>query len=198
MYQRLPNWVLGFHGTDEETVDKILNDPRQHLKKSANDHDWLGRGIYFWENDPIRAFNFSKERMKWAKVEGKKPKVIGAIIDLGLCLNLTEQPALAQLKQAHQSIFEDFQSFGVDLPVNAPDGKVWSRNLDCLVIRHLHDLREDADPPLPAYDSVRSPFQEGDCVYEGTEFRLKNHVQIAVINEACIKGYFLPKGVQFT
>ena len=87
LYQRLPSWILGFHGTDEETVHKILNDRKSHLRPSANEHDWLGGGIYFWENDPVRALSFSKERMKWKGIAGKKPAVIGAVIDLGLCLN---------------------------------------------------------------------------------------------------------------
>ncbi|MDH0423651.1 hypothetical protein [Delftia tsuruhatensis] len=190
--------MLGFHGTDEETVDKILNDPKQHLKKSANTYDWLGGGIYFWENDPHRALSFAEQRMRWAGVKDKKAKVIGAIIDLGLCLNLTEQPALLELKRTHEVVAEDFRLFDDPLPVNGADGHLWSRDLDCLVIETLHRFRRNAKPPLRAYDSVRSPFQEGGPVYEGTEFRLKNHIQIAVINEDCIKGYFLPRGVQFT
>lgn len=56
-YQRLPSWVLGFHGTDEETVTRILNDHKGHLNHSANDYDWLGGGVYFWENDPVCVFH---------------------------------------------------------------------------------------------------------------------------------------------
>lgn len=96
MYQRLPSWVLGFHGTDEETVEKIICDPRQHVEFSTNDYDWLGHGAYFWENDPVRALRFSQERMKWKRIENKKPAVIGAIIDLGHCLNLFAIDAIPQ------------------------------------------------------------------------------------------------------
>lgn len=191
MYQRLPNWVLGFHGTDQDTVLKILNDPKSHLNSSANVHDWLGGGIYFWENDPARALQFSKERMRWKGITDKKPAVIGAIIDLGLCLNLFEQPALEQLALAHEVLSVNFQALGQPLPENAPDGKLWSRNLDCLVIDTLHGTREDMK--MARYDSVRSAFQEGAPSYTGTEFRMKNHIQIAVRSPACIKGYFLPR-----
>lgn len=192
MYQRLPNWVLGFHGTDEETVHKILNDPKAHLNSSANVHDWLGGGIYFWENDPVRALEFSKERMKWKKITDRKPAVIGAIIDLGLCLNLTEKPAMEQLADAYQILCLDFDLMGHDLPINEPDNKLWSRDLDCAVIDMLHGLREGAN--LPQYQSVRSPFSEGAATYKGTKFQLKNHIQIAVRDPAyCIKGYFLPR-----
>lgn len=191
MYQRLPNWVLGFHGSDKDTVYNILNDPKGHLNSSANVHDWLGEGIYFWENDPVRALQFSKERMKWKGVTDKEPAVIGAIIDLGLCLNLSEQKALEELRMAYSVLKEDFEVIGEDLPVNAPDGARWARNLDCLVIDRLHKLRHSFG--MPKYDSVRSPFKEGKEVYPGTEFQTKNHIQIAVRSTACIKGYFLPR-----
>lgn len=192
MYQRLPNWVLGFHGTDEDTVQKILNDPKAHLNSSANVHDWLGNGIYFWENDPVRALQFSKERMKWKGITDKKPAVIGAIIDLGLCLNLYETPAMAQMKFAYDVLCLDWEMLGQPLPVNAPSGKLWARDLDCAVIDSLHGIRETAE--LPPYQSVRSPFSEGAVVYEGTKFQRKNHIQIAVRDPGyCIKGYFLPR-----
>jgi hypothetical protein len=47
-------------------------------------------------------------------------------------------------------------------------------------------------PDLPDYDSVRSPFPEGGNLYEHSGFRAKNHIQIAVRNLRCIKGYFRP------
>jgi hypothetical protein len=191
LYQRLPSWTLGFHGTDQETVDKVLNDHRGHLNSSANEHDWLGGGIYFWENDPVRALKFSRERMKWKGITDKKPAVIGAIIDLGLCLNLFDQPALMELKEAYDEFKKDFDSLGIPLPVNGKDAKLWSRDLDCAVIEHVHGLRKMGS--LPKYDTVRSAFQEGKHVYLGTEFRLKNHIQIAVRESSCIKGYFLPR-----
>lgn len=192
MYQRLPNWVLGFHGTDEDTVQKILNDPKAHLNSSANVHDWLGGGIYFWENDPARALQFSRERMKWKQITDKKPAVIGAIIDLGLCLNLYESPAMKQLELAYKVLCLDFASMNQALPVNEPDGKLWSRDLDCAVIDSLHGLREQEG--VAPYQSVRSPFSEGAFTYTGTKFQKKNHIQIAVRDPAyCIKGYFLPR-----
>lgn len=54
MYQRLPSWVLGFHGTHATTVKRILNSSTANLRPSKNDDDWLGDRIYFWENDPER------------------------------------------------------------------------------------------------------------------------------------------------
>jgi hypothetical protein len=36
---------------------------------------------------------------------------------------------------------------------------------------------------------------EGAPLYDNTSFRERNHIQIAVRNMACVKGYFLPRGL---
>lgn len=185
--------MLGFHGTDEDTVKKILNDPKKHLDESVNDYDWLGNGIYFWENDPARALAFCKERFKFKKIEDKKPAVIGAVIDLGLCLNLFDQPALIELKRAHDEFAIDMAIMGTPMPTNL--GKTEDRlyrYLDRAVIQHLHRLRTESTA-TPEYQTVRSGFHEGKEVYGGSGFKTKNHIQIAVREKSCIKGYFLPR-----
>jgi hypothetical protein len=191
VYQRLPSWVLGFHGTDEDTAHEVLNNPRHHVKTSDNPWDWLGPGAYFWENDPVRAHQFSIERMKWAGITDKKPAVIGAIIDLGHCLNLFDQPALGELRAAYLDMKKDFELLKLELPQNeGPTSDLVYRNLDRAVFQHLHQLRTISHSTSP-YQTVRSPFMEGKELYENTLFRQKNHIQIAVIDHSCIKGYFL-------
>lgn len=46
-----------------------------------------------------------------------------------------------------------------------------------------------------AYDSVRGVFWEGKPLYPNAGFAEKNHIQICVCNPNCIKGYFLPRGI---
>ena len=36
-------------------------------------------------------------------------------------------------------------------------------------------------------------FWEGADLYPGAGFKEKNHIQIAIINPNCIKGFFLPR-----
>ena len=45
------------------------------------------------------------------------------------------------------------------------------------------------------YDSVRGVFWEGKPLYPNAGFAEKNHIQICVCNPNCIKGYFLPRGI---
>lgn len=191
MYRRLPNWVLGFHGTDVATVKKILCNPNSDLHPSTNEYDWLGWGVYFWENDPERALQFARESFQRNGIR-KKPAVIGAVIDLGLCLNLFDQAALSELRLAHEEMSKDMGLLEIPMPVNAGGKDRLRRNLDCAVIEHLHRLRKQSSS-TPQYQTVRSGFHEGGDVYEGSGFQTKNHIQIAVRNLSCIKGYFLPR-----
>jgi hypothetical protein len=56
MYTSRTGLILGFHGTDESIVNDVLNG-KGDLKKRDNVYDWLGHGIYFWDNSPSRAMD---------------------------------------------------------------------------------------------------------------------------------------------
>jgi hypothetical protein len=43
------------------------------------------------------------------------------------------------------------------------------------------------------FDTVRGLFVEGEPIFDGAEIYHKTHSEIAVRNERCIKGYFLPE-----
>lgn len=197
-YQRLPSWVLGFHGCDKSVGLQVLSDSKKHLKRSENEYDWLGSGIYFWENDPQRAMDFAREGVSGKVTRGKikEPFVIGAVIDLGLCLNLSDQIALLELKEAHEVMVEFYEGTNFEWPKNKGGAGQLLRPLDKAVIEFAMRIREEVAIRDP-YDTVRSAFSEGDPLYPGTTICEKNHVQIAVRNTACIKGYFLPRGVTF-
>lgn len=202
LYQRLPGLVLGFHGCDADTGEKLLRGDFTHLESSTNKYDWLGNGIYFWENDPLRAWEFAQEQHKkphTSKGHVKTPFVLGAVIDLGFCLNLTDRTALEELSVAHGMLTSTYKKSGEPLPENK-GANMGARYLDRAVIEMVHGIRQTlnleaeaaGEPPVPAYDSVRSAFPEGGELYTGAGFRSRNHIQIAVRNLACIKGYFRP------
>jgi hypothetical protein len=81
MYSKLPNLVIGFHGCDRSSAEKVLSCDEM-MYESVNDYDWLGHGVYFWEQNLDRAWDWAKSQTKI-----KNPAVIGAVIDLGRCLN---------------------------------------------------------------------------------------------------------------
>jgi hypothetical protein len=195
MYQHLPSFVLGFHGCDREVAESVL--AGETLKPSTNDYDWLGQGVYFWENSPERALSYAesiKRYVKRGKGSIKDPYVIGAVIDLGLCFNLTEEGALLELSGAFALLEATADATGNSLPINKAgfegDLDLLKRHLDCAVFQNMHAARAKFD--LPSYETVRSPFNEGGQLYPGTSFRQKTHIQICVREISCIKGYFRP------
>ena len=90
MYSRKTGLILGFHGCDKSIVENILTG-KEKLKGSKNNYDWLGNGIYFWEHSPSRALEYAtsiKNNPSRSKTKIKDPAIIGAVIDLGYCLDL--------------------------------------------------------------------------------------------------------------
>lgn len=181
-----PNIMIGFHGCEEEIGMKALNGELEILK-SKNNYDWLGEGVYFWENDYERALEFAKEMHK------EKPFVIGAVFYLGNCLDLTQRKFVPIVKESYDSLIGESVKKGIknkpgrrgetnDLPL---------RYLDCAVIKAIHDFNKTNG--IQEYDSVRAAFWEGNELYDTAGFREKNHIQICIRNTKCILGYFLPR-----
>lgn len=200
-YQRLPSLVLGFHGCDKAVGEAVLEGKIPHLDTSTNDHDWLGNGVYFWENDPRRAMEWAIAGM--SKPKGSKgwienPFVVGAVIELGECLNLLSRHSIEEVKVAHRLMLETIAKAGTKVPQNTGVGG-FRRSLDRAVIEFLHTTRAGQKKPLPSYDTVRAAFREGGAAYgEGgplggiAGFDDRSHIQIAVRELAKIKGYFRP------
>jgi len=61
MYSRKSGYIIGFHGCDETVRNRVVSEKGEILKPSENRYDWLGNGIYFWENNYERAFQFAKD-----------------------------------------------------------------------------------------------------------------------------------------
>ena len=151
MYSKLPNIVLGFHGCDQTTFEKVVCNG-EALRPSANSYDWLGSGIYFWEQNYDRGLSWAREQAKRGAID--RPAVIGAVIDLGCCLNLTDSHYIDLVENEYRLMKEDFDLLGLELPKN--EGATQDRllrKLDCAVIEHLHAHIErnarTAKPRLP-------------------------------------------------
>lgn len=184
MHRLTSSFILGYHGCDRTVGEALLRG--ESFKVSDNDYDWLGPGVYFWESNPQRGMEFVREASLRRGSKISKPFVVGAIIELGSCLDLTTSSGIDQIRIAHQSSLALSKAGGWELPRNSSDGL--RRYLDCAVIRRLHGILDDNG--MPPIDSVKGIFLEGAPAYPGSGFREKTHVQIAVCNLACIKGVF--------
>lgn len=137
MYKKISNLVLGFHGCHRKTFQSVIMEGGS-LKKSANSYDWLGNGIYFWEQNYQRALEWAIHR--YGEDEGA---VIGAVLDLGYCLNLTDSASADILRKGYEILKSRCEMVGNKIPQNRPSKKttdVLLRDLDCAVIQQIHDF----------------------------------------------------------
>src|SRR6185312_664922 len=186
-----PFQVPGFHSCDREVGLGVLNGDLE-LIPSDNAWDWLGGGVYFWEQNPVRALQYAIECANGHQKNKKRmrtPFLIGSSIELGNCLNLLQPRAMDIVVQAHTALKEICTRSGDPIPSNVGP----KRNLDCAVIRYAHEL---ATRDGIKYDTVRCAFVEGKPAYQGSNFTMRGHIEICVINPAMIKGYFLPRPVE--
>lgn len=186
-YQRT---VIGYHGCDESVVRNVLLRGR-NLRPSKNDYDWLGRGIYFWEHGPQRAYEWARHSKRV-----KKPSIIGAFINLGNCFDLPDTTHTQLLADLFPLYRQTCEATGTPLPTNlSPKGRASSdlvlRHLDCAVINWCLDYMEKVKKQH--YHTVRCLFSEGTPVFEGSKILAKSHVQVAVRDGAAIVGYFKPR-----
>lgn len=197
MSRQATSFVLGYHGCDRRTAETLLSG-KEPIKKSNRDFDWLGPGAYFWEGDPHRAKEWAD-----AQVERKRYKtaaVIGAVIDLGNCLDLSIRKNVGIFKGAYSDFLAHQTKAGLPVPENgnAPDDPHEDRllrRLDCAVFHHLHGGIEEEisrGTPIESFDTVRGMFTEGGRLYNGCGFFERTHVQIAVCNLESIIGLFRP------
>lgn len=167
--------VFGYHGCDKNVAEKIVLG-RDSLHPSDNSWDWLGSGAYFWESAPERA-------MDWAKKHCQDPAVLGAVIDLGHCMNLMDIGEQSVLQQAYGALQGQ---------VSSVCNKGKNHGLDCYVVNKVCEF---AEKDGASYDSVRGAFPEGDPIFTDSKILTLTHVQICVRNLDSIVAYFLPTGL---
>lgn len=178
--------MLGYHGCDEEVAEQVLSG-QDNLKISRNAYDWLGQGIYFWEHNPERAWQWAEELDSISK-----PAVVGCIINLGNCLNLLDSENLKIVKSAYDELKRLKKDTGAEMPRNlssmrGEDVDLVRRYLDREVINLTVNLARKRKLII---DTVRAVFVEGGPLYESAGFREKNHIQICVRSTECLIGYF--------
>jgi hypothetical protein len=197
MHSLAASFVLGYHGCDRDTGEKLLQN--EAFRPSENTYDWLGSGIYFWEANPDRALDWAREVIRRNQSKDgfdKEPFVVGAIINLGFCLDLISSNGSRALQLAYLGLQDDLIEAGDDIPENSGGDDLLLRKLDCMVINYLHQSRKKFAEQ--SFDTVRAVFTEGDLLYPTAGFRRKTHIQICVRNQECIKGVFRVPNRHFT
>jgi len=237
--------VLAYHGCDVCTRDDLVKgivDP----VFSRNRYDWLGDGVYFFQDDHQRALNLAKRSAEKSELLLTKnpiatPSVVGAVLDVDRWFDLSTQSAIANFKVAAETLVALHESTGEPLPQNksayiGDDDKI-HRAFDREVIILLHALRNqqlnnavqalqqtttdfqdrlgqglaaDSDDAkcyqkdisvlhgavmaYAPYQASRAPFEQGASIGHTNAICEDSHIQIALHDLSCIRGWFLVPG----
>jgi hypothetical protein len=201
---RLSNFVVGYHGTDEQVVEDLLAQ-RTKLEPSPRGYDWLGDGIYFWEDDPDRAMWWAErtheESVKANQgpfrlpVKIEKPAVVGATIYLGECLNLAYEDNQLLMNDVYHEVAFRYDRQNFSLPTN----DFFYRNLDCLIVNET--CRRYQLDTGTRIDSVRGVFlgpvdtaepTRHRTPYQGALIASETYKIVCVRSRRCIVEYFRP------
>jgi hypothetical protein len=204
MYDVKPNLIIGFHGCEAEIRDMLLQNPN-YYKISQKPFDWLGHGLYFWENNYDRALQWANDKKELGRI--KTPAVIGAVLHLGRCCDFLDKRYIGLLAQYFTIMQSRYKKLGKALPENKNlphdqhKDKVL-RHRDCSVIEFMHseiydqvkiDLQTKGFTDYKIFDSTRGVFTEGGPAFEGAGLFEKSHIQICIRNPNCIQGFFMPR-----
>jgi len=204
MYDIKPSVVIGFHGCDLEVRNKLVNNP-DNIEISKKPYDWLGHGLYFWENNYTRALEWAQNKKDRGKIE--QPAVLGAVLQLGYCCDFLDSKFIKLIKKHYDLMTENYKSTGNPLPENIdrPDDTNHDkliRKLDCAVIESMHqnilkqynkNIEANKFSEINVFDSTRGVFTEGGPAFAGAGLLEKSHIQICIRNMNCIKGFFIPR-----
>lgn len=187
-YQRQ---VIGYHGClVERFEDALLRG--QHPPPSEATFDWLGHGVYVWENGYQRALEWAENKARRADRPVSDARVLGVVVQLGNCLDFLDIRATSKLEQAWRVVERIYGEVPDALPENKPPASgrdVLLRYRDCVAVNAAVEIISELEKPV---QSVRGCFQEGGPAFPGSEILRKSHIQVAVRDTECIIGYFSP------
>jgi len=208
--------VLAFHGCDITTRDGLV---RGEIKPriSSNAYDWLGDGLYFFEGDWSRALKLAKyshahPELLLTRKPIATPAVVGAVLEVDRWLDLTTQTGIADFTRAAQAVAAGSAKNGMRLPVNKAafdgDTDLLHRAFDKAACDLVHAFRKlvhtqalqvqdtAAIVASAPYQAARGAFEQGGLVSDGSSICADTHIQVAVQDLSCIKGWFLVPGDQ--
>lgn len=196
--------TLAYHGCDISVRDDLVAGRLKHLTPSSNPYDWLGRGVYFFEQDARRALLLATNAAEHPELLLTRrpiatPAVVGVVLRVGTWLDMTTQDGLDQFQAGLEALTAALKP-GEPLPVNQAsfegDEDLLQRQLDRAVFDQIHRIRALTPEDTPKIEAVRGAFPQGKQMAPTSAFRRQSHIQIALLEENCVVGWFLPPGSQ--
>jgi hypothetical protein len=156
--------VVGHHGTSRQIASQVLS---RGFLTSKNAYDWLGDGVYFWQNAPLRALNWATRTFAADGV------VIEADIEVSGFINLLDTEWMSWLAEVHDQYLFEVKKKGQTPPLQTER----AHRLDREVINFGIEILEENGHSVRG---VIGSFREGRPVFPNSALYSESHVQIAV------------------
>lgn len=194
--------VIAYHGCDITTRDDLVRGTLGHLQHSNNKYDWLGPGSYFFEDDYARALMFAQAshdnpKKRYTAKPIATPAVVGAVLQVQHWLDMTIQAGIEEFCLGYSALKKSAEEGSLPkLPGNTAaspeDTDILLRQLDNAIFTFIHQARDERN--MQAFQAVRAAFYQGEEIAPASGFRARTHVQIALRDNSCVQGWFLPPG----
>lgn len=194
--------VLGYHGTDRRGADAILKS--NVVNTSSGSGHWLGTGAYFFQDAPLHALVWARERHN---ISAADAVVIYCEIDLTSCLDLFDRRVFNMMRRVYHRFEQEEAATGF---VTTQVGLTVLRGVvsvsSPIAVRGLADNYRDQalldwyvsllqKNGLQDIKTIRGPFLWGRAIYSDSFLFDWAHCQIAVRDGAVLSP---PKIYQWT
>lgn len=169
--------VYGYHGTYRKAAGSILE---MGYDVSNNNYDWLGKGIYFFQDGLGRAAYWAKQKCRTRRLPPSDAVVLRSTISLEKCFDLVDIGCIELLTDG----FNAFQAFCLNNRLDLPKQGGKRNRLDCAVINYT--IQNALESRGESIHSVRSVFEEDEPVYPSSAITRRGHIQIAVRDKAMV------------
>jgi hypothetical protein len=172
-------WVNGYHGTSHRRAENIL---AAGFRPSTNGYDWLGTGVYFWQDAPNHALHWAQQN------HPTEPAVIKSRLRIdNTCLDLLDMSGIDNSNfwmNSYNGFTEMYRIEGQNLPTQNPviPGKC---RLDCAFFDYFVNTftqKSISYRTSTMIGAVRCAFVEGKPIFPGSAVYDQTHVQISIVN----------------
>lgn len=174
-----PLRVYGYHGTSREKAQEIID---RGFNLSTNDYDWLGTGVYFFQDAPGRALAWASERYP------DSPTVIRSQLVLENSIDLLDIDWYPIIRETYAMFVSGYQKANIPLPRQNPQ-RSKAHRLDCAFFNYI--VEKIFESQEETIGSIRAVFNEGDRIYPNSAIYDRSHIQILIrdlslIEKSCL------------
>jgi hypothetical protein len=170
--------VYGYHGTSRVRAKSIIENG---FRLSDRGYDWLGPGVYFWQDAPQRA-------LEWAmKYHPDDPVVIRSSIlfEEGKTMDLLDTRWFPSLSERYADYVASFLESELRIPEQDPNQSK-KHYLDHSFLDYISLIINRCSPGRISV--IRAAFTEGNPIYLNSAIHDLSHVQISVRDRKYIQN----------